>query len=278
MGKACPTEVPLVKPVAIAPMLLAPNDGLLSFDPGDLLSSLSQKQLAQLSTYNLLRPLVRQQVIAQAVGAEAIEEEQQQQLLSQYVQDQQLEDQEALDRHLCDRGQTVEALRWQLCLPTRVAKHCDQHFLHKAETRFLERKTQLDQVVYSLLRVKDQHLARELYLRLAGREASFAELAGSYAEGPEQRTQGIVGPVPLTQAHPELAERLRTSTPGSLSEPFAVAGWWLVVRLESYTPAQFEPDVARQMASELFQEWAEEETTLKLRTLNRASTSEPQPQ
>jgi parvulin-like peptidyl-prolyl isomerase len=246
----------------------------LSFDPGDLLSSLSQHQLAQLSLHNLLRPLVRQQLIAQAVGSEAIDEEEQPQLLSQYAQENQLDGPEALEQHLRDRGQTLESLRWQLCLPSRVAKHCEQHFLHKAETRFLERKTQLDQVVYSLLRVKDQHLARELYLRLAGREASFAELAGTYAEGPEQRTQGIVGPVPLTQAHPELAERLRTSTPGTLSEPFAVAGWWLVVRLESYTPAQFEPAVAQQMASELFQEWLEEETTLKLRRLSRQDTSE----
>ena len=67
---------------------------------------------------------------------------------------------------------------------------------------------------------------------------------------------------------------VRLVTPGTLSEPFAVAGWWLVVRLESYTPAPFEPAVAQQMASELFQEWLEEETTLKLRRLSRQDTSE----
>jgi len=127
-------------------------------------------------------------------------------------------------------------------------------------------------VVYSLLRVKDRFLAQELYLRISGREANFADLAAQYAEGPEKRTNGIVGPVPLTQAHPILAERLRTSAPGQLLEPFPISDWWLVVRLESYTPASFDDDIAERMASELFEEWANEETTLKVRQLDRMET------
>ena len=225
-------------------------------------------QLALLRRHNLLLPLVRQQLIAEAVADAPVDEDTRGNLMAAFRKREQLEDPEDWATYLRDRGMGEADLAWQLELPLRVASHCSEHFLHKAEAHFLERKNQLDQVVYSLLRVKDRFLAQELYLRIAGQEANFADLAAEYAEGPEQRTNGIIGPVPLTQAHPALAERLRTSAPGTLMEPFSVADWWLVVRLESYTPASFDEQTAERMARELFDEWANEETTLKLRQLS----------
>ncbi len=233
------------------------------------LPEFSTQQLALLRRHNLLVPLVRQQVIAEAVEAVELNEEQLGSLLAGFRKRQQLEDPDDLAAYLRDRGMTQADLEWQLELPLRIEAHCREHFLHKAEAHFLERKNQLDQVVYSLLRVKDRFLAQELYLRIRGEEANFADLAARYAEGPEQRTNGIVGPVPLTQAHPALAERLRTSAPGQLLEPFPIADWWLVVRLESYTPASFDDVTSERMASELFEEWANEETTLRVRQLSR---------
>ena len=50
-------------------------------------------------------------------------------------------------------------------------------------------------MVYSLLS-EDSQIARELYLQIAGNEASFAELASRFSEGRERNTNGIVGPVP----------------------------------------------------------------------------------
>jgi parvulin-like peptidyl-prolyl isomerase len=233
------------------------------------LPEFSTQQLALLRRHNLLVPLVRQQVIAEAVEAVELNEEQLGSLLAGFRKRQQLEDPDDLAAYLRDRGMTQADLEWQLELPLRIEAHCREHFLHKAEAHFLERKNQLDQVVYSLLRVKDRFMAQELYLRIRGEEANFADLAARYAEGPEQRTNGIVGPVPLTQAHPALAERLRTSAPGQLLEPFPIADWWLVVRLESYTPASFDDVTSERMASELFEEWANEETTLRVRQLSR---------
>ena len=95
-------------------------------------------------------------------------------------------------------------------------------------------------------------------------EANFADLAAQYAEGPEKKTNGIVGPVPLSQAHAALAERLRTSTPGILVYPFQIGNWWLVLRLESYTPASFDDATAQRMSEELFNQWIQEETTRKM--------------
>ena len=47
-------------------------------------------------------------------------------------------------------------LRWQLL--------CEKRFRAQASTLFLKRKSQLDQVVYSLIWVEDETMAQELFL------------------------------------------------------------------------------------------------------------------
>ena len=149
----------------------------------------------------------------------------------------------------------------------RRQEYIREQFAPKAEARFLERKNELDQVVYSLLRLADSFLARELYLQIESEESNFADLAKRYAEGPERNTNGIVGPVSLTQAHPLLVEKLRVAQPGVLLEPFRVADWWLVVRLERYSPATFTPEVSDRMCREMFDDWIAEKTATTLSRL-----------
>ena len=160
-----------------------------------------------------------------------------------------------------------DELEEQLLQPLRLKRYIDLHHLPKAEARFLQRKNQLDRVVYSLLRLEDAGLARELYLQINEGEADFSELAARYAEGPERNTRGIVGPVPLMQAHPLLAERLRAATPGALMEPFLIERWWLVVRLETFSPACLDEGTAAQMAQELFEETLEEQVKSRISQL-----------
>ena len=223
--------------------------------------------LQELRRHNLLQALLMRRVVAEAVASEPMSPEACQQAHEQFCRQNGLADEAALEAYLQSHGLSREELDWQVQLPARIRAHCLAHYRHKAEAHFLTRKNQLDRVVYSLLRVKDGFLARELYLRLDAREANFAELAAEFSEGPEKQTNGIVGPVPLTQAHPALAERLRTSQAGELMQPFQIAEWWLVTRLESYSPASFDDATAEQMASELFDQWVREESARKMRDL-----------
>lgn len=220
-----------------------------------------------LRRHDLLRSLMQRQTVAEAVGGVVITAEERQQLLEAYRERFGLQDDNALQTHLNQRALGPADLLWQLELPHRMRRHAQVAFGAKAEQRFLERKNSLDQVVYSLLRLKDPYLARELYLQIAEGESDFAELAARYAEGPEQTTRGVVGPVPLTQSHPALAERLRTNPPGTLLEPFQIDQWWLVVRPERYLPANFDEAMATRMCAELFEEWVQEEVALKLSAL-----------
>jgi parvulin-like peptidyl-prolyl isomerase len=212
-----------------------------------------------LARYGLLVPLLRQSVVAAAVADVCVSEQESEECRKAWGASNRLGSTEAVIQHLRSHGlQEADAL-WQAELPRRISLHCQEHFSHRAEQRFLARKNQLDQVIYSLLRVDDAALARELYLRIAEGEADFAELAARYAQGPERSTRGVVGPVPLLQAHPALAELLRTSRPGQVQAPLRIEQWWLVVRLESLRSASFDSEMRDRMARELFEEWVDEE-------------------
>lgn len=231
--------------------------------------ALPLESLAALARYGVLRTFLRQYLISDALSQEPISDEDRQQALNAFAQERKLSDTEALERYRIANVLTLEDLQLQVELPIRLRRHCDRLYRPKAEVRFLERKQQLDRVVYSLLRLKDSGLARELYFQLQEGEATFADLAAEFAEGPERVTRGIVGPVPLTQAHPQLVERLRTSPIAEVQEPFQIGEWWLLFRLESMTPATFDESMAIQMSQELFEqslEQAVEATLAQLRS------------
>jgi parvulin-like peptidyl-prolyl isomerase len=98
-----------------------------------------------------------------------------------------------------------------------------------------------DQLVYSLLRVRDVGLARELWIRLEEGEASFAELAASYGEGPEAARKGVIGPIAIGNiAPPELAQLLRSLQPGEVHPPRQLGEWLVLLRLEQLNPARFD--------------------------------------
>jgi len=224
--------------------------------PPDLWSAMAR--------HGLLIPLLRQSVIAAAVADVSVSEQESAESRQAWGAGNRLGSSEAVIQHLKSHGLSEADAIWQAELPRRINRHCEEHFSHRAEQRFLARKNQLDQVIYSLLRVEDAALARELYLRIAEGEADFAELAAGYSQGPERSTRGVVGPVPLLQAHPALAELLRTSRPGQLQAPLRIERWWLVVRLESLRSASFDTDMGNRMARELFDEWVDEEVGLLL--------------
>lgn len=239
------------------PTLLPPRP-LIGLEP-------AQQRL--LSRNGLLLPLLRGLVVEEAVRDISLEGQEAQQCLSLWCQRHGLKDQAALEEYCRSQALTAEDARWQAELPLRIERYCKEHFSHRGEQRFLQRKSELDRVVYSLIRVKDPGLAQELFLRIAEGEATFADLAAEHSMGHERTSRGIVGPVPLTQAHPRLVELLRTGQSGQLFPPLYVDPWWLVVRLEQLQPASFDAATASAMARELFDQWVTEQVRARLKDL-----------
>ena len=236
---------------------------------------LPNETVALLRRHNMLLPLLRHEFTDNCLKAVVLSDEERSQLLQRFCQQNQLEGDEALANHIQKRGLTQADLIWQLELPLRKARFALERFGAKAEQRFLERKNNLDRVVYSLLRLQDGFLAQELYLQIAEGESNFADLAALHSEGNEKGTRGIVGPVALDRAHPLLVEKLRSSSVGTLLQPFKIQQWWLVVRLEQYEPAQFDQAMAQRMSNELFEEWISEELAPNVARLMSSDTSAP---
>jgi parvulin-like peptidyl-prolyl isomerase len=220
-----------------------------------------------LRKYNLLKPLVEQMITSEAIAGVEVSAEALEKAKLELLDQRGFETMEQWSEMLADLGRTDEEVIDRLERVIRRQEYIRERFAPKAEARFLERKNELDQVVYSLLRLANNFLARELYLQIESGESNFADLAKRYAEGPERNTNGIVGPVSMTQAHPVLVEKLRVAQPGVLLEPFRIADWWLVVRLERYSPATFTPEVSDRMCREMFDAWIEEETATTLSRL-----------
>ena len=100
------------------------------------------------------------------------------------------------------------------------------------ETLYLKYKDKLDRVLYSLIRVKTSALSMQLFYEIESGERSFSQAAKEFGNGPESKTNGIVGPVDLTTPHKEIAARLRTANPGIIFTPFKADEWFVILRLE----------------------------------------------
>jgi len=223
--------------------------------------------LQLLRRHDLLKPLIERSLIEELISGIEVSDEVRSMAREGYCQKNNLTSEDALEQHIAARNISTTQFENQLLLPIRMKQLARDQFSAKAESRFLVQKERLDLVVYSLLRLENQSQSLEFYLRIANEEANFSDLAGQYSMGNERNTNGVVGPAPLTQAHPILSEKLRASKPGQLLEPFRIDQWWLIARLEKFSPATFDEAMADQMSLELMKEWVDQETSRKLNEL-----------
>ncbi|GAB4236648.1 MAG: hypothetical protein Kow00121_63900 [Elainellaceae cyanobacterium] len=208
-----------------------------------------------LDRYQLLSSLQRELIIDQAIASVHCTADEIAQSY-QHLAEAQRVDPERLKVKLCDRYQlSSDELDVIVTRSLRVEKFKRATWETKLESRFLERKGQLDQVIYSLIRTQDELLASELYFRIEANEQTFAELALAYSEGLEAKMGGFVGPIATGKLHPSLAQILSVSQPGQLWFPQQIDGWFVILRLEERISAQFDQSIQQQLLQELFEEW-----------------------
>ena len=137
------------------------------------MGAFSYQALQTLKELGLLAGCLRAAIMASDLSTIEISEAEKNQLISQYCNQKRISDQVALEAHIQATCTTFAVFVRELVQPLQFQRYAQQSFGHKAEAKFLDSKEGLDQVVYSLLRVRDPKLARELYLRLEQHEATF---------------------------------------------------------------------------------------------------------
>tara|TARA_Y100000991_G_scaffold71619_1_gene53709 strand:+ start:399 stop:1109 length:711 start_codon:yes stop_codon:yes gene_type:complete len=128
---------------------------------------------------------------------------------------------------------------------------CIKKFDDKISNYYLERKSFLDMIEYSIIRVKNQNLANELFLRIKEKEEKFEDIASKYSEGVEKNTNGHIGPVPLGNAHPLLAHLLQISEEGKVCSPRMIDTWWVIIRKEKLLNTSLNDEIIQKLALEL---------------------------
>ena len=217
--------------------------------------------------------LSRARLIDQIAHSVPLEQEEITALVSGYLADLQIHDDDARRAYLEAEGIDEQDLIWRATTARRLQLHIHRQHGADVESHYLERKLELDQVIYSLIRVRDGDLAAELYQQIQEGEADFGSLAALHSIGQERLRRGVVGPVPLLAAHADLMHRLRSGEPGQLWEPFFVVDVWLLVRLEHRLPAQLDEALRGQLERELFERWLSANLG---GSVNAAALQEPQ--
>lgn len=158
----------------------------------------------------------------------------------------------------------------------RQQKWIETTYLQRLEPYFLERRADLEQVVYGMIRLRNQGAAEELYLRLIDDDADFGSLARTHSLGEERFTRGLVGPMLISQPHATIREVLSKLSVGEVHPPFRVENWVLIVQMEHRMPASLNDSTRLQLYNELFQQDLQASLDQSLQSLYPALVAGPQ--
>ncbi len=216
--------------------------------------------IPRLASYQMLPQLLRESIIDEALAPITCTEEELTSARQQFYEQNQLLDDTDRQVWLKHHSMSQEFLE-TVFIPRllKIEKFKHQKWIHQLESYFLKRKRALDRAIYSLIRIQDEGMAKELYFRIHENEQSFAEVAREYSQGPEAQVDGIIGPIELGNMHPELAHLLAISQPGQLWHPVPIEEWLLIVRLEKLIPAQLDVSMRQRLLRELFEAWVQEQ-------------------
>ncbi len=224
------------------------------------LECLNDECLTLLQSNSLLRPLIRAELIKSILSKVSIEKEIADLEISNYKKYLGLEKENDFKAWLARSLKTEKDFADQATTIVKLKKYITATYGHKVEAKFLEIKNNLDSIVYSLIRLQSLYKAKEIYLRLEGNEANFGDLASEFSEGIENKTRGIVGPVPLETANPELIPHLRNNPVGEIQPPVRIGNAYVIIRVESRESAKLDHHMDLKIKEELFNESIEAQT------------------
>ena len=148
--------------------------------------------------------------------------------------------------------------------PILLEKFKRQRWGDNLEPYFVQRKSKLDRIIYSLIRTDDAGIAQELYFRILDDPSLLPDIARKYSKGAESQTGGLVGPVEMSTPHPIMIQILSSSQPGELKPPVKIGEWYVILRLEKMSPAKLDDQMKQRLINEQFEQWLNQEVQEKV--------------
>ena len=212
--------------------------------------------------------LVKEMTLDRSTADISLTPEEQKLAYQQAFQQLNIDSDDKLNAWLKQQGMTLADLEKRAERSLKLAKFKQTTWGAKVNSAFLERKQQLDRVIYSLICTKDFCVAQELYFRVKEGEQSFDELAREYSQGPEAQTGGLIGPIEIGSVHPNLAKMLIASDVGQVQTPTVIGDWIVLVRLEKVLPVTLDEAMQQRLIDEAFTKWLDESVAQQMATFS----------
>ena len=224
------------------------------------MNSISQEKLAK---WGLLKQVYKEEIIDKNIeNIKFPEDSEIKNIFENWLKVNGINSNDALNHWQKNRGLAQDDLKNFVIRDWRWKIWCREKFEKEIPSYYLKRKPLLDLIKYSLLRVKNESLALELYLRIKEGEEDFMDLSKNFSEGPEAKNGGLIGPTNVKQTHPILAKILLISEKKQLWPPRKIDDWWVIVRLEELVNTELNDKIALMLACELGDNYLSKESEM----------------
>ena len=208
-----------------------------------------------LEGYDLIEPLIERCLIFNLIKDVKLPEELCQKLLVDYLKKNKYATKEEMETKLIEKGISIDHHYEEIYRIAKINLKAVQLFKSEAFKTYQRKINDYTNIVYSIMRVSSKAEALEYYYQLVNGESTFSDLARTFSEGFEKDTNGLIGPVPLSQPHPLIQNRLVFSKPGEVIEPFYYGELWNILRLEHRKDSDYGFAIENKLCMELLGHW-----------------------
>ena len=177
---------------------------------------LKDETLQKLAKYGMLSLFIKNQILDREMKKISLSEIEITEAKNLYKKSHKLESDEDFEHHKQRRFYTDESIRYNIELPFKQYKFCQEMFGESLYTNYLKYK-------------------------------SFSELVNKYSEGPERKSQGIIGPVRLNQGHPLLQKQIIQNKDLCFSQPFKIDSKWIIIKVENFIESKLDDFVEKEI-------------------------------
>lgn len=208
---------------------------------------LKDETLQKLAKFGMLSLFIKNQILDREMKKISLSEIEITEAKNLYKKSHKLQSDEDFEHHKQIRFYTDESIRYNIELPFKQYKFCKEMFGESLYTNYLKYKSFFDIVTYSIIRVDSESKSKEIYLQLKDDKRVFSELVNKYSQGPERKSQGIIGPVRLNQGHPLLQKQIIQNKDLCFSQPFKIDSKWIIIKVENFIESKLDDFVEKEI-------------------------------
>ncbi len=212
------------------------------------------KILEELSKYGLLKDFLKSKVLENKIKDIDLNEVEKSEARNHYTNFFSLNNELLIEEHRKKNLLSKKNLLYRMNLNKKVQKYCEEKYDEFIGKEYISNKENMDIVKYSMLRVEEYGLAIELYLKIKDDNEDFNELAKKYSKGIEQKTSGVIGPLPLERVNNLMRQKLRKNNLKILNKPFKYNNEWILCRLEEYTESKLDQNTVMNLKRKILDE------------------------